>query len=205
MTGPVLGLCSFTHDSAAALIVDGQIVGLVEEERRSGVKHDKSYPRQGVDWLLAKAALRPGDVSRVALHFRHGLYRRAAPGALAHLLHPATARRAIPRARSLLTVAGNEHGRLELLRRRFPKLLLRSVGLEVTATVEPSVLTRLNRFSLASAGSLPSSLLTLALPWPSCRRGPDRHAGSSMMSGGPMPADREHRAAGCRIRRYVIT
>ena len=127
MTGPVLGLCSFTHDSAAALIVDGQLVGLVEEERLSGVKHDKSYPRQGVDWLLAKAGLHAGDIRCVALHFRHGLYRRAVPGALAHLLHPATARRAIPRARSLLTVAGNEHGRLELLRRRFPNATVTQV------------------------------------------------------------------------------
>src|SRR5580704_10800573 len=46
------------------------------------------------------------------------------------------------------------------------KLLLWSAGLEVTATVEPLVLTRVNRFSLACAGSFPSSLLTLALPWP---------------------------------------
>ena len=80
-----------------------------------------------MDWLLAKAGLHPGDIRCVALHFRHGLYRRAVPGALAHLLHPATARRAIPRARSLLTVAGNEHGRLELLRRRFPNATVTQV------------------------------------------------------------------------------
>jgi carbamoyltransferase len=127
VTGPVLGLCSFTHDSAAALIVDGQLVGLVEEERLSGVKHDKSYPGQGVDWLLSKAGLYPGDIGCVALHFQHDLYRKAAPRALAHLLHPATARRAIPRACSFLTVAGNEHGRLELLRGRFADAALTQV------------------------------------------------------------------------------
>ena len=97
MNGPVLGLCSFTHDSSAALIADGELIGLVEEERLSGIKHDKSYPERGIGWLLRKAGLDPGDVAAVALHFQHGLYRKAAPAALAHLLHPATARRAIPR------------------------------------------------------------------------------------------------------------
>jgi hypothetical protein len=48
------------------------------------------------------------------------------------------------------------------------KLLFWSAGLDVTATTEPLVVTRLYRFSLAWAGSLPSSLLVLALPWPFC-------------------------------------
>jgi carbamoyltransferase len=120
MIGPVLGLCSFTHDSAAALVADGRLVGLVEEERLSGVKHDKSFPGRGVDWLLSTAGLDGGDVEFVALHFQHDLYRKAAPAALHHLLRPATFWRAIPRARSLRTVAGNESARLEFLRDRFP-------------------------------------------------------------------------------------
>ncbi|GAA3221088.1 carbamoyltransferase C-terminal domain-containing protein [Actinocorallia longicatena] len=123
----MLGLCSFTHDSAAALIVDGQLVGLVEEERLSGIKHDKSYPKRGIDWLLTKAGLYPTDIETVALHFRHDLYRDAAPGALAHLLRPATMRRAIPRARSFLTVAANERERLDALRRRFSDAALTQV------------------------------------------------------------------------------
>lgn len=127
MTGPVLGLCSFTHDSAAALIVEDRLIGLVEEERLSGIKHDMSYPQRGIEWLLAKAEIDPGDIETVALHFRHDLYRRAAPRALAHMLHPATTRRAIPRARSFRTVARNEHGRLDLLRRRFPAATVEQV------------------------------------------------------------------------------
>ncbi|TDC81858.1 carbamoyltransferase C-terminal domain-containing protein [Actinomadura sp. 7K507] len=127
MSGPVLGLCAFTHDSSAALVADGELVGVVEEERLSGIKHDKSYPERGIDWLLREAGLGPGDVAAVALHFQHRLYRKAAPAALAHLLHPATARRAVPRARSMLTVAGNERRRLELLRGRFPHATLHQV------------------------------------------------------------------------------
>ncbi|TMR30877.1 carbamoyltransferase [Actinomadura geliboluensis] len=127
MNGPVLGLCSFTHDSSAALIAGGKLIGLVEEERLSGVKHDKSYPGRGIDWLLREAGLGPGDIAAVALHFQHDLYRKAAPAALVHLLHPATARRAIPRARSFRTVAGSERGRLELLRGRFPAAAIHQV------------------------------------------------------------------------------
>ncbi|REF00530.1 carbamoyltransferase family protein [Thermomonospora umbrina] len=127
MTGPVLGLCSFTHDSAAALIVDGELIGLVEEERLSGIKHDGAYPERGVNWLLTKSGLSPGDIAHLALHFRHDLYRRAAPRALTHLLRPATTRRAIPRARSLLTVAGHEKDRLKQLADRFPDATLTQV------------------------------------------------------------------------------
>ncbi len=48
----ILGLCSFTHDSAAALIVDGELVGFCEEERLSGVKHTAAYPRE-IDCVVA--------------------------------------------------------------------------------------------------------------------------------------------------------
>lgn len=50
----VLGLCTFTHDSAAALLVDGQLIGFVEEERLSGDKHTKAYPTNAVAWLLTE-------------------------------------------------------------------------------------------------------------------------------------------------------
>ncbi len=47
--GPaVLGLCSFTHDSAAALITGGTLTGMAEEERLSGVKHTRDYPAEAV-------------------------------------------------------------------------------------------------------------------------------------------------------------
>ena len=41
----VVGLCSFTHDSAAALITGGRLTGMAEEERLSGVKHTSRVPR----------------------------------------------------------------------------------------------------------------------------------------------------------------
>ena len=58
----VLGLCAYTHDSAAALLVDGHLIGFVEEERLDGVKHSKAYPAHGVAWLLDRG--RPDAVGR---------------------------------------------------------------------------------------------------------------------------------------------
>ncbi len=118
--GPILGLCAFTHDSAAALIVDGELVGLVEEERLTGRKHDPSYPERAIDHLLHQAGLNERDVTDIALHFRHDLYRNAAPSALGYLARPSTAHRAIPRFLSFRRVALNEAERLALLTGRFP-------------------------------------------------------------------------------------
>ena len=51
----ILGLSAFYHDSAAALIVDGDIVAAAQEERFSRKKHDPGYPRLAVDYVLAEA------------------------------------------------------------------------------------------------------------------------------------------------------
>ena len=48
----VLGLSAFYHDSAAALIVDGQIVAAAQEERFTRRKHDPSFPRHAVRFCL---------------------------------------------------------------------------------------------------------------------------------------------------------
>ena len=56
-TPTVLGLCSFTHDSAAALIRGGSLTGMAEEERLSGVKHTRDYPAGAVRWLLNDAGI----------------------------------------------------------------------------------------------------------------------------------------------------
>jgi len=58
----VLGLSAFFHDSAAALLVDGQLVAAAEEERFSGRKHDSRFPAHAIRFCLAAAGLEPGDV-----------------------------------------------------------------------------------------------------------------------------------------------
>jgi carbamoyltransferase len=67
--GVVLGLCSYTHDSAAALVVDGTLVGFAEEERLTGVKHTAAFPDQAVTWLLDYAGLDAAAVDVVGYNF----------------------------------------------------------------------------------------------------------------------------------------
>ena len=49
----ILGISAFYHDSAAALVVDGEIIAAAQEERFSRKKHDPSYPFNAVNYVLA--------------------------------------------------------------------------------------------------------------------------------------------------------
>ncbi len=48
----ILGISAFYHDSAAAIIVDGQIVAAAQEERFTRVKHDSRYPFNAIEFVL---------------------------------------------------------------------------------------------------------------------------------------------------------
>ena len=73
----VLGINAVFHDPAAALVVDGRVVGAAEEERFSRRKHGKrpvpfatwELPEQSMAWLLAEAGLRPSDLDAVAYSY----------------------------------------------------------------------------------------------------------------------------------------
>ncbi len=54
----ILGLSYNYHDSAAALLKDGEIVGAVQEERFTRRKHDPSFPGKSIEFLLQEAGLR---------------------------------------------------------------------------------------------------------------------------------------------------
>ena len=64
----ILGLSAYYHDSAAALVVDGQIVAAAQEERFTRVKHDHRFPRRAIDYCLREAGLEPGDIDHVAFY-----------------------------------------------------------------------------------------------------------------------------------------
>jgi carbamoyltransferase len=115
----VLGLCSYTHDSAAALIVDGELVGFAEEERLVGDKHTKAYPAHAVTWLLAKAGIAPEQITAVGYNFQAHRYLGALAQVPGQLVRPATRSRAVPRARSFIRVARRTRVRLHELSARF--------------------------------------------------------------------------------------
>jgi carbamoyltransferase len=64
----ILGISAFYHDSAAALVVDGEIVAAVQEERFSRKKHDSSFPNQAVEYCLREAKLSAADLDYVGFY-----------------------------------------------------------------------------------------------------------------------------------------
>lgn len=64
----VLGLSAYYHDSAAALLRDGEIVAAAEEERFSRKKHDSGFPWHAVDFVLREAGIGPQDLDLVGFY-----------------------------------------------------------------------------------------------------------------------------------------
>ena len=64
----ILGISSFYHDSAAALVSDGQIRSAVQEERFSRKKHDHRFPRQAIEYCLSEAQLTPDQLDHVVFY-----------------------------------------------------------------------------------------------------------------------------------------
>ncbi len=64
----ILGISAFYHDSAAALVVDGQLIAAAQEERFTRKKHDEGFPQQAVDFCLAQANITPEQIDYVAFY-----------------------------------------------------------------------------------------------------------------------------------------
>jgi carbamoyltransferase len=64
----VLGISAFYHDSAAALVRDGEIVAAVQEERFTRKKHDPRFPTNAINSCLEAAQLDPRDLDAVAFY-----------------------------------------------------------------------------------------------------------------------------------------
>ena len=64
----VLGISAYYHDSAAALLVDGEIVAAAHEERFSRKKHDQSFPVNAIQYVLSEADLGVADLSAIAFY-----------------------------------------------------------------------------------------------------------------------------------------
>src|ERR1700693_1404751 len=64
----ILGISAFYHDSAAALIEDGHLVGAAQEERFTRKKHDAAFPEKAVQYCLDTAGLKMADVDHVVFY-----------------------------------------------------------------------------------------------------------------------------------------
>jgi carbamoyltransferase len=64
----ILGISAFYHDSAAALIEDGKVVGAAQEERFTRKKHDAAFPSKAVEWCLHHAGYGLADVDHIVFY-----------------------------------------------------------------------------------------------------------------------------------------
>src|SRR5581483_7218679 len=64
----VLGISAFYHDSAAALVVDGDVAAAAQEERFTRKKHDARFPAHAVAYCLEHAGARLSDLDAVVFY-----------------------------------------------------------------------------------------------------------------------------------------
>ena len=113
----VLGLHAFTHDSAAALCLDGRLAAFAEEERFTRVKGDPAFPALAIRFCLASGGLKPSEVEAVAFPFRPRI------GAAARMTYLARRPAALPRRAADLIRKGR---RMEGLARDLAALGIRA-------------------------------------------------------------------------------
>src|SRR5580765_1398651 len=64
----ILGISAFYHDSAAALVVNGEIVAAAQEERFTRKKHDPEFPSNAVAYCLKEAELQVEELDYIVFY-----------------------------------------------------------------------------------------------------------------------------------------
>ena len=64
----VLGISAYYHDSAAALIVDGEVRYAAQEERFSRIKNDASFPEEAITYCLSESGFALEDLDYIAFY-----------------------------------------------------------------------------------------------------------------------------------------
>ncbi|NQU31700.1 MAG: carbamoyltransferase [Bacteroidetes bacterium] len=68
MATAILGISAYYHDSAAALIIDGEIVAAAHEERFTRKKHDSSFPINAVKYVLDEAGIETNELTAISFY-----------------------------------------------------------------------------------------------------------------------------------------
>jgi carbamoyltransferase len=68
MKKAILGISAYYHDSAAAILVDGEIVAAAQEERFSRKKHDSSFPINACRYVLEESGINYNELTGVAFY-----------------------------------------------------------------------------------------------------------------------------------------
>jgi len=63
-----LGISCYYHDSAAAVLKDGNVISAVEEERFSRIKFDDGFPKHAINWCLEEAGISAENIDSIAFY-----------------------------------------------------------------------------------------------------------------------------------------
>lgn len=64
----ILGISAYYHDSAACIVVDGDIIAAAQEERFTRKKHDSNFPFRAISYCLSEAKIAPKDIDYVVFY-----------------------------------------------------------------------------------------------------------------------------------------
>ena len=64
----ILGISAFYHDSAAALIKNGEIIAAAQEERFTRKKHDESFPTNAIKYCLAEEKINLTEIDAIVFY-----------------------------------------------------------------------------------------------------------------------------------------
>jgi carbamoyltransferase len=64
----ILGISAFYHDSAAALIRDGEVIAAAQEERFTRKKHDSGFPAHAAEFCCSFAGVKPQELDHVVFY-----------------------------------------------------------------------------------------------------------------------------------------
>ena len=67
-TSYILGISAYYHDSAAALLKDGEVVAAAQQERFTRKKHDEGFPAEAIEYCLAEAGITFSELSQVVFY-----------------------------------------------------------------------------------------------------------------------------------------
>lgn len=68
MKKAILGISAYYHDSAAAILVDGELVAAAQEERFTRKKHDSSFPINACRYVLQESGIQYRDLAAVSFY-----------------------------------------------------------------------------------------------------------------------------------------
>jgi carbamoyltransferase len=64
----ILGISAYYHDSAATLIINGEIIAAAQEERFSRIKNDASFPKHAIEFILSEAGITASQLRKIAFY-----------------------------------------------------------------------------------------------------------------------------------------